>query len=149
MTPESLFRLCNLLALIGWLLLVFLGRKRWVSGLVTSVALPLALAAVYCLLILIHWGEGKGSFSTLDGVASLFTNRWLLLAGWIHYLAFDLFVGSWEARDGFERKIPHLAVVPCLIATFFFGPAGLLLYFAIRAGWKRRVAITDNAPFSS
>jgi Domain of unknown function (DUF4281) len=65
-------------------------------------------------------------------VAALFTNRWLLLAGWVHYLAFDLLIGSWETRDAQERGVPHLLLVPCLFFTFMFGPAGWLLYMGIR-----------------
>ena len=70
---------------------------------------------------------------------------WLLLAGWIHYLAFDLFVGSWEVRDAQERGIPHLAVVPCLLLTFMFGPAGWFLYNLVRAKYGDRVH-TRGAP---
>lgn len=53
-------------------------------------------------------------------------------AGWTHYLAFDLFIGGWEVRDARQRGIPHLLVVPVLVLTFLVGPAGLLLYLAIR-----------------
>lgn len=132
MNPDQLFRICNLVALAGWLLLIVAGRRRWASGLVTGFIIPSALALVYIALVALHWGETPGGFGTLDGVASLFTNRWMLLAGWIHYLAFDLFIGSWEVRDARERKIPHLLVVPALALTFLFGPAGLVLYFLIR-----------------
>ena len=62
---------------------------------------------------------------------TLFENPWLLLAGWAHYLAFDLFIGGWEVRDAQRRGIPHLLVVPALVLTFLFGPAGLLLYLLI------------------
>jgi hypothetical protein len=59
---------------------------------------------------------------------ALFDSRWLLLAGWVHYLCFDLLVGTWEVEDARARGIPHLVVVPCLVLTFLFGPAGWLLY---------------------
>jgi len=74
-----------------------------------------------------------GGFSTLAGVGTLFSNPWLLLAGWMHYLAFDLLVGSWELEDAAERGIPHWIVVPCLLLTFLFGPAGWLLYRIVRS----------------
>jgi len=141
MTPERLFSLCNSFALLGWLILVFAGRKRWAAGLATSVIIPLMIAVLYAGLIAAHWGETKGGFGTLDGVAALFSNHWLLLAGWIHYLAFDLFVGSWEVRDAQALGISHLIVIPCLALTFMFGPAGLLLYFIIRVARARAVAV--------
>jgi hypothetical protein len=62
----------------------------------------------------------------------LFQNKWLLLAGWIHYLAFDLFIGSWQVRDAAKQGISHWLVIPCLALTFMFGPIGLLLYFLLR-----------------
>ena len=63
---------------------------------------------------------------------SLFANPWLLLAGWVHYLAFDLFIGAWQVRDAKRTGLSHLLVVPCLVLTFLFGPIGLLLYLALR-----------------
>ena len=55
----------------------------------------------------------------------------LLLAGWVQYLAFDLFIGAWQVRDARTQGISHLLVIPCLLLTFLFGPAGLL-HFLIR-----------------
>jgi len=132
LTPERIFSIANSTALLGWLILIFAGRLRWAAALVTGAILPALFAVLYIGVIASHWGETPGSFSTLAGVASLFTNPWLLLAGWIHYLAFDLFIGSWQVRDAAANHIPHLAVIPGLILTFLFGPAGLLLYFALR-----------------
>jgi hypothetical protein len=132
LSPDQIFRFCNSLALAGWLILIFAGRVRWTSRVLCGVALPLLFACAYLGLLASHWGEAAGNFSTLSGVASLFSNRWLLLAGWIHYLAFDLFIGSWEVRDSQDNGISHLLVIPCLVLTFLLGPIGLLLYFAVR-----------------
>jgi hypothetical protein len=93
------------------------------------------------VLLAAHWGESKGSFSTLAAVAVLFSNRWLLLAGWIHYLAFDLFIGAWQVRDARAQAISHFLVIPCLLLTFLVGPVGLLLYFAIRAVKVKSIAV--------
>jgi hypothetical protein len=132
MTPEQVFSLSNAIALVGWLILIVAGRARWSAPLVAGGILPLLFAVLYSGLVLAHWGETSGGFGTLAAVASLFSNQWLLLAGWVHYLAFDLFIGRWEIRDAQSNGIPHLVIVPGLVLTFLFGPAGLLLYFAIR-----------------
>ena len=73
---------------------------------------------------------------------NLFSGKPLLAAagGWVHYLAFDLFIGAWQVRDARVQGISHLLVIPCLQLTFLFGPAGLLLYFLIRAADKRGAA---------
>jgi Domain of unknown function (DUF4281) len=132
MSAEHIFSVANAVALCGWLLLIVLPGKKWVSGVVSGVAIPAAFAALYTVVIAIHFAGSDGGFSSLPDVARLFSNPWLLVAGWVHYLAFDLLVGSWEARDARERGIAHPIVVPCLILTFLFGPAGWLLYMGIR-----------------
>jgi hypothetical protein len=131
MTADQLFSMLNLLTVAAWLPLVFLPRVRW-TAMVLPVAMPVLLAVVYIVLIAAALPGSEGGFSSLAGVSALFDNPWLLLAGWTHYLAFDLFVGGWEVRDAQSRGIPHLLVVPALVLTFLFGPAGLLLYLAIR-----------------
>lgn len=143
MNAEQLFSLCNMLAMGGWLILIFAGKTRWAPRLVSGGLLPLLLAIIYSALLVAHWGENNGGgFGTLSAVAKLFENHWLLLAGWVHYLAFDLFIGAWEVRDSQALGISHWIVVPCLALTFFFGPMGLLLYFAIRISRKRGAGFT-------
>jgi ABA4-like protein len=95
--------------------------------------------------VITTFGSNEGGFGSLDQVAILFSNRQALLAGWIHYLAFDLFIGSWEVRDAQRLAIPHLAVIPALVLTFMFGPIGLLLYLLERAFWKKTIAIDASA----
>ena len=145
MSPEQLFSLCGALVLPGWLLLVFLPRWKWTARLVCPVVIPLLLALVYLWLVATTLGRTPGDFNSLAGVAQLFQNPRALLAGWIHYLAFDLFVGSWEVRDARRVGLHHLLVVPCLVLTFLFGPVGLLLYFALRASLRRRLAVGAEA----
>jgi hypothetical protein len=125
MTPDQIFAIVNPLAALAWLALIVLPRR---APLVTGLALPALFAALYAVLIAAHWGGSDGGFSSLPDVAALFANRWLLLAGWVHYLCFDLLVGTWEVQDAQARGIPHLLVVPCLVLTFLFGPAGWVLY---------------------
>jgi hypothetical protein len=132
MSPEQLFTIANAIAALGWLMLAILPRQRWVTESMTGKAVPALFALLYILIIVTMFGSAEGSFATLDGVASLFTNRWLLLAGWVHYLAFDLLIGTWEARDARDRGVPHLVLIPCLFLTFMFGPAGWLLYMGLR-----------------
>lgn len=132
MNAETLFSICNLTAMIGWILLVLAPRWRWTSRLVLSGGISLLLAAVYLVLIATTFGKAEGGFGTLADVMKLFSNPWVALAGWVHYLVFDLFVGSWEVRDAQSRGISHWLVIPCLLLTFLLGPIGFLLYHAVR-----------------
>lgn len=138
MSPEQLFSLCGALVLPGWLLLIFVPRWKWTARVIAAWVLPLTLAVVYLVLVATHFGDSEGGFGSLAEVSRLFQNPHNLLAGWIHYLAFDLFIGSWEVRDAQRVGIHHLLVVPCLILTFLLGPVGLLLYFALRFALKRK-----------
>ncbi len=140
MTLESLFTLCTTSAMAGWLLLILVPRwpvTHWVAGLV----IPAAISVVYLVLIAAHMPGARGGFGSLAEVTELFSQPPLLLAGWVHYLAFDLFVGAWEARDARRHAVPHLLLVPCLFLTFMLGPIGLLAYLIVRGATRRVVAI--------
>ena len=140
---EQIFSVCSALAVIGWILLVALPRHR-IAHLVASVAIPLAIALVYIVLIAQHFGTADGGFGSLADVTRLFANPALLLAGWVHYLAFDLFIGAWEVRDAQRHRVAHVFVIPCLVLTFMLGPIGLLAYLAVRT-WRAGTAdLTDS-----
>jgi hypothetical protein len=143
MTAEQLFSMLNLMAMVSWLPLVFLPRVRWATA-VVPVVMPAVLAAVYVALVAAALPGSEGGFSSLAGVRALFDNPWGLLAGWTHYLAFDLFIGGWEVRDAQRRGIPHVIVVPVLVLTFLLGPAGLLLHLAIRSFARNKIAVTKE-----
>ncbi|MBC7923560.1 MAG: DUF4281 domain-containing protein [Ferruginibacter sp.] len=132
MNPDLLFTVCNNAALVGWLLLVFAPRWKYTRPAIFS-GLILGFAALYILFIASSFGKTPGGgFGSLEQVARLFSNPVALLAGWVHYLAFDLLVGCWISADARRAGVAHLATVPCLLLTFMFGPTGLLLYRLVR-----------------
>ena len=145
MSADSLFSFASILVLPGWLLLVLLPRWQYSATLVGAVVIPALLGLLYAGLIVSHIGSTDGGFGSLAEVRALFSNEFLLLAGWIHYLAFDLFIGSWEVRDAQRHGVHHLAVIPCLVLTFLFGPVGLMLYFVIRTWVTRRILLANGA----
>ena len=142
MTSDGLFRFCGMLAMLGWLCLLStpLWPARYRETLprqIGAIAIPALIAAVYSGIILTHWAGHPGGFNSLNAVMLLFTDRWLVVAGWIHYLAFDLFIGGWELADSRQRGVPHLLVIPFLLLTFFFGPIGFLAYLAVRSIFRK------------
>ena len=132
MTAEQIFAVANSLSVLCWILLATLPGRRWVTDVLTGKAAPAIFAAAYTAIVVTVFPAAEGSFSTLAGVTQLFSNPWLLLAGWLHYLAFDLLVGAWEARDSIERGVPRWLLVPCLFMTLMFGPLGWLIYMIAR-----------------
>jgi hypothetical protein len=143
-TDETIFLVCNYSVLPFWALLVVLPRWTWTDRLVHSVVPAVLLVPVYALLL---WGDDPGpqgaSFFTLAGVTKIFTTPKTIIACWIHYLVFDLFVGAWEARDAARRGIRHLFVLPCLVMTLMFGPVGYGLYLLVRIIKTRSVSLRE------
>ncbi len=145
MTYETMFSLINLSVVPGWILLLFAPNWQWTDRLIHSVLLPALLSITYAYFI--GWGmffggaaEGAG-MGSLAGVIQMFTSPINMLAGWMHYLVFDLFVGAWIVRDARRRGLGPIWRAPCLALTFMFGPLGLGLYLGLRkalgkGGWS-------------
>jgi hypothetical protein len=144
MTPESLFQAGNTAALACWILLIFLPRYPILARLVIPVAGCGLFGVVYVYLVVTHAAGAEGGFGSLDGVARLFQDKQVLLAGWIHYLAFDLFIGCWQVRDARRHGISQMLIVPALLLTFLFGPAGLLVYYIIRVTQTHRIDLEEH-----
>jgi hypothetical protein len=132
MNPRSLFQVANLLALSGWgaLILGILANQAWLRVVVAGRAVPLLLSVLYTALVAIAWPASEGGYDTLDAVARLFEDPRMLLAGWAHYLAFDLLVGGWIADEVDRRGLTRWLLLPALPLTFLFGPVGLLVLAA-------------------
>jgi hypothetical protein len=145
MNLETLFSIASALVLPGWALLLFLPRWKWTARLIAAVLIPGILASLYVYLVVVHLFAAEGGFGSLADVALLFEEPAVLLAGWVHYLAFDLFIGAWEVRDAQRVGVHHLLVVPCLVLTFMLGPAGLLLYLVLRGSLRRSLWIDESA----
>lgn len=140
MTPDTLFQIANPIALIGWAALIAAPYITRLSQVIAGLIIPLVMAVLYTALILVNFAGSNGNFSSLAGVQALFTNPFNLLAGWVHYLAFDMLIGAWITRTAQAEKIPHLLILPCLALTFLFGPAGFLTFTALRAAYRQRKA---------
>ena len=144
-TPEIIFAICNNGVLPAWLLLALAPNWSWTQKVVHQIWIPALLGAVYLgVMVTSPASPAGGGFTSLEGVMTLFTSPHFALVGWVHYLAFDLFVGAWEVRDAKRRDIPHLFVVPCLALTLMVGPVGLLAYFCLRVALKRELSLDER-----
>ena len=133
MTPELMFSLSGTVALVGWISLAagILLRNALLRDTMAGLAIPLALSAAYAVLILVFWWTAEGGFDSLANVQKLFTSPWIALAGWIHYLAFDLAIGALLARKIMAAGLSRLFLIPILPLAFLFGPIGFLLGLAV------------------
>ena len=140
MPLDLLFRIASTLALAGWIALAFAPLRRPLMVFAARL-----VAAVLCggyLAVLIHaLGHGPApdwrAFNSLDGVMRLLGTREAALAGWVHYLAFDLFTGAWEAETAPAARFPHALLLVCLTLTFIAGPVGLLVYLLVQSARQR------------
>ncbi len=138
MTPDALFQIANPIAMLGWIVLVFAPLAPRITDMVAHLVIPMLMSVAYSALILAHWSGATGGYGSLPDVMALFRDPHIALAGWVHYLAFDLFVGAWATRTARAEGIPHLLVLPHLVLIFLFGPAGFLTFYAMRAAFRLR-----------
>ena len=130
---EQLFSLSGVPALIGWASLLASPLIPRISQIIAGIVSPALLSVAYAALVLGFWKSASGGFNSLADVSLLFQTPQILLAGWVHYLAFDLFIGAWIVRTARAEGLSFIFVVPLLPLTLLFGPAGFLAFTAIRA----------------
>jgi hypothetical protein len=145
--PHVAFSIGGSFAMLSWLALsvsLFLSAPlRLAIWTGTTIAVPAVLALAYAMLLFRGLRDRTGGgFGSIAAVRQLFTSDAALAAGWLHYLAFDLFVGSWIAREGLASEVSPLLIVPCLLLTFLAGPVGFLLFIILRYVIAGRLGIT-------
>ena len=136
--PHLLFSLSGPIAMLGWLALIFAPFIPRVGNVLSGLVIPTLFSTAYAALVMAFWADAPGGFDSLDQVMLLFTEPYIALAGWLHYLAFDLFVGAWIVRSARKEGISHWLLLPILIATFLFGPVGFLAFVALRQVMRLR-----------
>lgn len=133
MNPDTVFSLASSAAMTGWLVLILAPRWRALIGFIRF-GLIGALSLTYAVLVFVYFFRVEGGgFGSIAEVRALFMDDPVLVAGWVHYLAFDLFIGTWIAGEADKRGYNRLLQAPMLVATFMFGPLGLLLFYLTRA----------------
>ncbi|GAA4278702.1 ABA4-like family protein [Aquimarina mytili] len=138
MTPATIFSIAGMITTPMWVLMILLPKWKVTKLLMDYKVIPLVLSLVYAIYILnaIQIG-GMMDFGSLASIMKLFTEENAVLAGWVHYLAFDLIVGMWMLDQNKKLEIHQLIMAPCLFATFMFGPIGFLLFMIIRTFKKK------------
>lgn len=137
----ALFSFTNVLALCGWVLLALFPRKPLTHSAILYLGVAL-LCLTYAVLFGLVMsggldpipvtGAGKPGFGSIEAVRAIFESDGGVVIGWTHYLAFDLFVGLWIARDADAKQFSRIVQLPILFATLMAGPIGLLLWLFVR-----------------
>jgi len=132
MDTSQVFSAVSLLAALQWLLLIIVPKWKATQWLISHPVVPLLLAVIYSIYIAGFFSISRGGFGSIQEVRTLFSDDNLLLAGWVHYLAFDLLIGFTIVRSAQAKFFSHWLIIPCLVLTFMFGPCGYLLYQIIQ-----------------
>ncbi|TVZ26015.1 uncharacterized protein DUF4281 [Gillisia sp. Hel_I_86] len=134
MTPTDVFSMVNKIAIPMWILMIFLSRWKVTRFLIDFKVIPIILSFVYAVYIIKSLQNGgQMDFGSLSAVMILFTEENAVLAGWVHYLAFDLLIGMWILDQNKELGVHQALIAPCLVLTFLFGPIGFLLFMIIKS----------------
>ena len=142
MTPSDVFSIANIMAFFMWILMIALPKWKATRFLIDFKVIPIGLSIVYAFYIIQSILTGPAmDFGSLQAVMHLFTVEQAVLAGWLHYLVFDMLVGMWMLDKNKSLKIHQLIMAPCLIGTFMMGPVGFLLFMAVRALKKQKKSI--------
>lgn len=133
MSYASVFGIAGQLAMLMWLLLIVAPKWKGTKFMMDYRIIPILLSLLYAIYIIpVVAKDGMLDFGSFGSVMELFTIEPLVLAGWIHYLAFDLLIGIWIIEQNRSLQINHLLIVPCLLATFMFGPIGFVLFMIMK-----------------
>ena len=149
LTFENIYLWSNFGILPLWLMLIIIPNSKFTQFFVNSIIVPLIVSATYTYIIYqaILMDEPIFDFFklylSLDNLYTLFATESFLLVFWLHFLALNLFLGSWISRDGIKYNMPRSLVFLPLILVYFTGPLGLVLYWIIRVFYAKRISFHD------
>ncbi|MGB7406885.1 MAG: ABA4-like family protein [Pontixanthobacter sp.] len=149
---DTIFNAANMLALVAWIALILLPRKPALLAGIMYCGIALlcliysaGLVAVLTGLVSNGGAGEEAGFSSIAGVRAIFASDSGVTIGWVHYLAFDLFVGLWIARNADAKGFARWVQAPILSATFLAGPLGLFIWLIIREKRARVAAKASTA----
>ena len=149
LTFENIYLWTNFGILPFWLMLIILPNSKFTQFFVNSIILPLILSTIYIYIIYLIILLDESIFDvfklylSLDNLYTVFATESFLLVFWLHFLALNLFLGSWISRDGVKYNMSRGLVSAPLILVYFSGPLGLVLYWIIRVFYAKRLGLHD------
>ena len=147
--PEIIYLWLSFGVLPFWLTLIFLPNSRVSLVFISSIFLPIIFSLIYIYIVYLLIINGEKTLEIFDlylgieNLHSLFSNDIFLLIFWIHFLAINLFLGSWVSRDALRYSVPKFLSGISLISIYFTGPLGLVLYWFIRIFYSRKISLHD------
>jgi len=132
-----------------WIMLIIIPNSKFTTFFVNSIILPLILSSAYIYILYQAVLLEESIFDifklylSLDSLYTIFATESFLLIFWLHFLALNLFLGTWISRDGVKYNMPLGMVCVPLILVYFTGPIGLVLYWIIRIFYAKKLGFHD------
>lgn len=149
LTFENIYLWSNFAVLPFWLMLIFIPNYKITRIFTNSIILPLIIASAYLYVLYQTILLDEPIFNvfeiylSLENLYILFSDESFLLVFWLHFIALNLFLGSWVSLDGVKYNIPRGLMFIPLIIIYFMGPAGLILYWMIRIFYAKKIGLHD------
>ena len=149
LTFANIYLWTNLGILPFWVMLLTIPNSKITQIFVNSIILPLILSACYLYIIYQAVLLDEPLFDifklylSLDDLYTIFATESFLIIFWIHFIALNLFLGSWMARDGVKYNMSRSLVFFPLLLVYFVGPVGLVVYWFIRIFYSRKIGLHD------
>ena len=149
LTFENIYIWTNLGILPFWLMIIFIPNSRISQIFVNSIILPLLLSVSYIYVIyqaiLLDESiiEIFKLYLSLEDLYTVFATESFLLIFWLHFLALNLFLGSWVSRDAVKYNMSKTIAFFPLILIYFSGPIGLVIYWLIRVFYAKKLGFHD------
>ncbi len=146
---EMIYLWLNIGVLPFWFLLIFLPETKICKIFVSSIFPILIFSIIDLYLIFEIYKSGYNLFDGfnlylgLDELSDLLSDKNFLILFWIHFLAINLFCGSWIVRDYQRLNITKLLVIVPLILTYLIGPLGIFMYWLIRIFFSKKIDMYD------
>jgi len=149
LTFENIYLWANYGVLPFWLMLIFIPNHRATEIFVNSIIIPLILSSAYVYLIYkaalldISFFDIFNIYLGLDELYEVFASESFLLIFWLHFLAFNIFIGIWLVKDAIKHGISRNITFVPLVLVYFSGPVGLVLYWLIRIFYAKKIKLHD------
>lgn len=130
MLYETIFNIFNSGILLFWMLLLFFPKQSITQKVIAYPWVPLVIAFGYIYFMGMTSGTFSADLTSLNGLTKMFQNAnpQGVAAGWLHYLAFDFWVGCWMLKNSQEKGVKHLWMLVPMLFTFMLGPVGIIIY---------------------
>ena len=148
-TIDMIYLWLNIGVLPFWIILLFFPQSKIASFFVSSIFPYFVFGAVYIYLlyyVFLHDYNFLNNFNLYLGIEELidlFSNSSFLILFWVHFLAINLFCGSWIVKDSQKINISKIIVFFPILLTYFIGPVGIFIYWIIRIFFAKRISLYD------